>query len=162
LQGKGKRRLQLEQIKDEIRFPWLDLRDPLRSLDTASHFATLTGESLPVEKHDTPDTRPDVASIEHSNICFLGTSVESGAATAVIVATGTQTYFGKMAASLAGQQTETAFDRGVKKYIWLMLSFMLVMVPMVFFINGLFKHNWKNAFFFAMAVAVGLTPKCCR
>jgi P-type Mg2+ transporter len=124
--------------------------------------ATLTGESLPVEKHDTPDTRPDVASIEHSNICFLGTSVESGAATAVIVATGTQTYFGKMAASLAGQQTETAFDRGVKKYVWLMLSFMLVMVPMVFFINGLFKHNWKNAFFFAMAVAVGLTPKCCR
>ena len=121
--------------------------------------ATLTGESLPVEKHDTPDTRPDVASIEHSNICFLGTSVESGAATAVIVATGTQTYFGKMAASLAGQQTETAFDRGVKKYVWLMLSFMLVMVPMVFFINGLFKHNWKNAFFFAMAVAVGLTPE---
>ena len=121
--------------------------------------ATLTGESLPVEKSDAQDARPNVSSMEHHNICFLGTSVESGAATAVIVATGTQTYFGKMASSLAGQQVETAFDRGVKKYVWLMLTFMLVMVPMVFFINGLMKHNWKDAFFFAMAVAVGLTPE---
>ena len=121
--------------------------------------ATLTGESLPVEKSDAPDTRPAVSSIEHTNLCFLGTSVESGSATAVIVATGTQTYFGKMAASLGQQQTETAFDKGVKKYVWLMLTFMLVMVPMVFLINGLFKHNWKDAFFFAMAVAVGLTPE---
>jgi len=121
--------------------------------------ATLTGESLPVEKSDARDLRPNVSAIEHTNLCFLGTSVESGAATAVILATGTQTYFGKMASSLAGQQIETAFDRGVKKYVWLMLTFMLVMVPMVFLINGLFKHNWKDAFFFAMAVAVGLTPE---
>jgi Mg2+-importing ATPase len=121
--------------------------------------ATLTGESLPVEKSDAPDTRPAVSSIEHTNLCFLGTSVESGAATAVIVATGAHTYFGKMAASLAQQQTETAFDKGVKKYVWLMLTFMLVMVPTVFLINGVMKHNWKDAFFFAMAVAVGLTPE---
>ena len=121
--------------------------------------ATLTGESLPVEKSDARDTRAGISAIEHTNICFLGTSVESGAATAVIIATGAQTYFGKMANSLAGQQTETAFDKGVKKYVWLMLSFMLVMVPLVFFINGLMKHNWKDAFFFAMAVAVGLTPE---
>ncbi len=121
--------------------------------------ATLTGESLPVEKSDARDLRTNVSPIEHTNLCFLGTSVESGAATAVILATGTQTYFGKMASSLAGQQVETAFDKGVKKYVWLMLSFMLVMVPMVFLINGLFKHNWKDAFFFAMAVAVGLTPE---
>jgi Mg2+-importing ATPase len=121
--------------------------------------ATLTGESLPVEKSDARDTRTNVSSIEHTNLCFLGTSVESGAATAVILATGSQTYFGKMASSLAGQQTDTAFDRGVMKFVWLMLSFMLVMVPMVFFINGFMKHNWKDAFFFAMAVAVGLTPE---
>ena len=120
---------------------------------------TLTGESLPVEKSDARDLRTNISSIEHTNICFLGTSVESGAATAVILATGTQTYFGKMASSLAGQQVETAFDKGVKKYVWLMLTFMLVMVPMVFLINGMMKHNWKDAFFFAMAVAVGLTPE---
>jgi Mg2+-importing ATPase len=86
--------------------------------------------------------------------------VESGAATAVVVATGAQTYFGKMASSLAGQQVETAFDRGVKKFTWLMICFMAVMSPMVFFINGLTKHIWgKDTFFFALAVAVGLTPE---
>src|ERR1035437_9143314 len=121
--------------------------------------ATLTGESLPVEKHDARDTRTNVSSIEHTNLCFLGTSVESGAATAVILTTGAQTYFGKVASSLASQQVETAFDKGIKKYVWLMLSFMLVMVPMVFLINGLFKSNWTFAFFFAMSVAVGLTPE---
>ncbi|HLZ54312.1 MAG TPA: magnesium-translocating P-type ATPase, partial [Verrucomicrobiae bacterium] len=121
--------------------------------------ATLTGESLPVEKTDARDPRTNVSSIEHTNVCFLGTSVESGAATAVIVATGAQTYFGKMASSLAGQVPDTAFDKGVKRFVWLMLTFMLVMVPMVFLINGLFKHNWKEAFFFSLAVAVGLTPE---
>src|SRR5579859_3832253 len=121
--------------------------------------ATLTGESLPVEKNDQCDTRTNISPIEYPNLCFLGTSVESGSATAVIAATGPQTYFGKMASSLAGQQVETAFDRGVKKFVWLMLWFMFVMVPMVFFINGLSKHNWKEAFFFALAVAVGLTPE---
>jgi len=121
--------------------------------------ATLTGESLPVEKSDARDPRTNVSSIEHTNICFLGTSVESGAATAVIMATGAQTYFGKMASTLAGQQTDTAFDKGIKKFTWLMIRFMMVMVPAVFLINGITKHDWKEAFFFALAVAVGLTPE---
>ena len=121
--------------------------------------ATLTGESMPVEKTDARDARTNVSSIEHTNICFLGTSVESGAATAVIVATGAHTYFGKLAGSLADQQVETAFEKGVKKFTWLMLRFMAVLVPLVFLINGLTKHNWGSAFFFALAVAVGLTPE---
>jgi len=121
--------------------------------------ATLTGESLPVEKAEVPDTRENVPAIERHNLCFLGTSVESGAASAVIVATGSQTYFGKVARSLIGRQPETAFDKGVKKFTWLMLRFMFVMVPLVFLINGLTKHDWKEAFFFALAVAVGLTPE---
>jgi P-type Mg2+ transporter len=121
--------------------------------------ATLTGESMPVEKTEARDTRDKVSTIEHSNLCFLGTSVESGSATAVIIATGAQTYFGKVAKSLTGQQVETAFERGVKKFTWLMISLMAVMVPLVFVINGLNKHNWGEAFFFALAVAVGLTPE---
>ena len=122
--------------------------------------ATLTGESLPVEKTDARDPRTDVQSIEHTNLCFLGTSVESGAATAVVVTTGTQTYFGKMASSLSDQQVETAFDKGVKKFTWLMICFMAVMSPMVFFINGFTKHSWgKDTFLFALAIAVGLTPE---
>jgi P-type Mg2+ transporter len=94
--------------------------------------ATLTGESLPVEK-PTRATAPErLAHRAHRTSVFLGTSVESGSATAVIVATGAQTYFGKMASSLAGQQVETAFDKGVKKFTWLMIRFMAVMVPLVF------------------------------
>ena len=100
-----------------------------------------------------------MSAIERTNICFLGTSVESGSATAVIVATGAQTYFGKVASSLAGRQVETAFDKGVKRFTWLMIRFMLVMVPLVFVINGLTKHDWHEAFFFSLPVAVGLTPE---
>jgi Mg2+-importing ATPase len=121
--------------------------------------ATLTGESMPVEKTDARDPREKGSPLECPNICFLGTSVESGSATGVIVATGSQTYFGKMARSLAGQQSETAFDRGVKKFTWLMIWFMAVMVPLVFVINGFKKHDWHEAFFFALSVAVGLTPE---
>jgi Mg2+-importing ATPase len=121
--------------------------------------ATLTGESLPVEKTEGPDTRDKVSAIERSNLCFLGTSVESGTATAVVIATGAQTYFGKVASSLAEQQTDTAFDTGVKQFTWLMIRFMMVMVPLVFVINGLTKHDWHQAFFFSLAVAVGLTPE---
>jgi Mg2+-importing ATPase len=121
--------------------------------------ATLTGESLPVEKTDAPDTREKVSPIERTNLCFLGTSVESGSATAAIVATGPQTYFGNVARSLAGQQPETAFERGIKRFTWLMIRFMVVMVPLVFLINGLTKHDWHQAFFFSLAVAVGLTPE---
>ncbi len=122
--------------------------------------ATLTGESLPVEKNDARDPRTNVSIIEHNNLCFLGTSVESGSATALIVGTGTQTYFGKMASSLSGQQVDTAFDKGVKRFTWLMIGFMSIMSPMVFLINGVTKHNWgKDTFLFALAIAVGLTPE---
>jgi Mg2+-importing ATPase len=121
--------------------------------------ATLTGESMPVEKTDARDPRENVSPIEHTNLCFLGTSVETGSATAVIFATGLQTYFGKVARSLSGQQVETAFERGVKRFTWLMIRFMAIMVPLVFVINGLTKHDWKEAFFFSLAVAVGLTPE---
>jgi Mg2+-importing ATPase len=122
--------------------------------------ATLTGESLPVEKNDARDSRQNISVIEHANLCFLGTSVESGAATAVIVATGVQTYFGKMASSLADHQPDTAFDKGIKRFIWLMITFMAVMAPAVFFINGFTKHIWgKETFLFALAIAVGLTPE---
>src|SRR5580658_7060021 len=115
---------------------------------------------MPVEKTDARDTREGISPIEHSNLCFLGTSVESGAATAVIVATGVQTYFGKMASSLAGQQVETAFDKGIKRFTWLMIYFMAVMAPAVFLINGFTKHSWgKDTFLFALAIAVGLTPE---
>lgn len=121
--------------------------------------ATLTGESIPVEKSDARESRTGIMPTEAGNLCFLGTSVESGAATAVVVATGGQTYFGSMARSIVGKTEETSFDKGVNRFTWLMLQFMIVMVPMVFLINGFTKHDWHEAFFFSVAVAVGLTPE---
>ncbi len=121
--------------------------------------ATLTGESLPVEKLDTPETRAGLSPLEFGNICFLGTSVESGAATGVVLATGKQTYFGSMAGSMTGEPEPTSFDKGMQQFTWLMIRFMMVMVPLVFLINGLTKHAWREAFFFSIAVAVGLTPE---
>ena len=97
--------------------------------------------------------------LELKNTCFLGTSVESGTATGVIVETGFRTYLGSMAQAIVGQKVQTSFDQGVTRFTWLMIRFMLVMVPLVFLINGLTKHNWMDAFFFALAVAVGLTPE---
>ncbi len=120
---------------------------------------SLTGESLPVEKFETDRGPPDKSPIELANIAFLGTSVESGSALALVVATGRETYLGGMAASLTEQRPQTAFDKGISRFTWLMLRFMLVMVPLVFLINGLTKGNWHEAFFFALAVAVGLTPE---
>jgi len=124
--------------------------------------SSLTGESLPVEKFDTIEENGAKSLLELKNVCFLGTSVESGAATGVVVETGLKTYLGGMASSIIGQVVETSFDRGVSKFTWLMIYFMIVMVPLIFVINGLTKHDWtgpSGAFFFAMAVAVGMTPE---
>ncbi len=120
---------------------------------------SLTGESFPVEKHDTETNGAAKSPIELTSIAFMGTSVESGSAVAVVVATGKDTLIGGMAQSIAQQTTETAFDRGVASFTWLMLRFMAVMAPLVFLINGLTKGNWVDAFFFSLAVAVGLTPE---
>jgi Mg2+-importing ATPase len=122
--------------------------------------ASLTGESMPVEKFDAgepPDTPR--ALLELRDIAFLGTSVESGSASAVIVATGPHTYLGGIAKGIARESVQTAFDRGVARFTWLMIRFMAVMVPLVFVINGVTKHDWKEAAFFALAVAVGMTPE---
>jgi P-type Mg2+ transporter len=120
---------------------------------------TLTGESLPVEKFCQPEPDGGSSPTELTNTCFMGTSVQSGTATAVVIATGPRTYLGSMAHSITGERTETSFDQGLNRFTWLMMQFMAVMVPLVFLINGFTKHDWKGAFFFALAVAVGLTPE---
>ena len=121
--------------------------------------ATLTGESLPVEKALERDASQEQQALDARNLCFLGTSVESGTARALVVATGPRSYLGTMAGTLAQPEPQTAFDRGVGQFTWLMIRFIAVMVPLVFVINGLTKHDWKEAFFFALAIAVGLTPE---
>ncbi len=131
----------------------------LASKDLFVNQGSLTGESLPVEKLHDAETKTLSSPTELKNICFLGTSVQSGTATAVVVTTGIHTYLGSMAGSITGERTLTSFDQGLTRFTWLMIRFMAVMVPLVFLINGFTKHDWKSAFFFAMAVAVGLTPE---
>ncbi|MBN9385574.1 MAG: magnesium-translocating P-type ATPase [Chitinophagaceae bacterium] len=121
--------------------------------------ASLTGESLPVEKTDREQQILPGNPLEHAQSCFLGTNVVSGSATAVVVRTGDETYFGGLAVSIAGQRSQTSFDKGINRFTWLMIRFILIMVPAVFVINGFSRHNWLEAFLFALAVAVGLTPE---
>jgi len=131
----------------------------LSAKDLFLNQAALTGESLPVEKKAAPASSAVQNPLDLPDICFLGSSVESGSATGVVVHTGDRTFFGSLAASIVGQRQLTSFDKGVNKFTWLMIRFMAVMVPAVFLLNGLSRHNWLEAFLFAMAVAVGLTPE---
>ncbi|RTF31496.1 magnesium-translocating P-type ATPase [Serratia marcescens] len=131
--------------------------------------AILTGEAIPIEKYDAMgnvaqkssegEVSSENALLELSNICLMGTNVASGTATAVVVATGGRTYFGSLAKSIVGSRAQTAFDRGVNSVSWLLIRFMLVMVPVVLLINGFTKGDWSEAALFALAVAVGLTPE---
>ena len=131
----------------------------LTAKDLFLNQAPLTGEALPVEKKSTQILANAQNPLDLPNICFLGSSVVSGSAIAVVIHTGRNTYFGSLAVSIVRQRQLTSFDKGVNKFTWLMIGFIAVMVPVVFLINGLSKHNWTEAFLFAMAVAVGLTPE---
>jgi Mg2+-importing ATPase len=135
-----------------------DLR-VLSAKDLFLNQAALTGESLPVEKKASPASVDVQNPLDLPDICFLGSSVESGSAMGVVVYTGERTYFGSLAASIVGQRQLTSFDKGINQFTWLMIRFIVVMVPAVFLLNGLSKHDWAQAFLFAMAVAVGLTPE---
>ena len=141
----------------------------IESRDLFISQAVLTGESIPVEKYDTlGNVKEKIAGavnvadcdiLDLPNMCFMGTNVVSGTAIAVVVATGANTYFGSLAKSIVGTRSQTAFDRGVNSVSWLLIRFMLIMVPIVFFINGFTKGDWTEALMFALAVAVGLTPE---
>jgi Mg2+-importing ATPase len=132
----------------------------IQSKDLFLNQSSLTGEALPVEKREHLITQAGSKSpLELENICFMGTNVESGNAIAVVVNTGNHTYFGSISKSILGKRAETSFDRGVNSVSWLLIRFMLVMVPLVFLINGYTKHSWMEALLFAIAVAVGLTPE---
>lgn len=137
----------------------------IESQDLLVSQAALTGEALPVEKH-CPDNLPhtcyqpgETALPGLSNICLMGTSVVSGHATAVVVATGSHSWLGGLARNIVGKRAITAFDRGVNRVSGLLIRVMLMMVPVVWLINGLTKGDWLDAALFAVAVAVGLTPE---
>jgi Mg2+-importing ATPase len=121
--------------------------------------SALTGESVAVEKI------PGAVSVEHDtlaeypNLAFMGSNVISGSAAGVVVATGDDTIFGDMAKNVSDKPVQTNFEKGVNSVSWLLIRFMLVMVPIVLFINGFTKGDWMQATLFALSIAVGLTPE---
>lgn len=120
----------------------------------------LTGESVPVEKTisligDATKKR----AIELNNLCFMGTNIVSGAGIAIVLATGSMTYFASISHDIVRERPETTFDKGINEVSYLLIKFMLVMTPIIFLINGLFKGDWMDSFLFSIAVAVGLTPE---
>lgn len=120
--------------------------------------ASLTGESEPIEKTGRISASTETIT-DYTNIAFMGSNVISGSATAVVVCTGDHTLFGSMASAIAGEAVETSFTKGVNAVSWVLIKFMFVMVPLVFFINGMTKGDWLEAFLFGISIAVGLTPE---
>ena len=133
----------------------------IESKDLFISQASLTGESEPIEK--LPEVKEKQyrkgSIVELDNICYMGSTVISGAAKGIVFETGNRTFLGTIARNLTGHRATTAFDKGISKVSLLLIRFMLVMVPFVFFINGFTKGDWFEAFIFAISVAVGLTPE---
>lgn len=124
--------------------------------------SSMTGESMPIEKLASLKKEKEISqltALDLPNLLFMDTDVLSGQGKVVVVKTGEDTLFGDIAAQSSKSRGETSFDRGVKNVSKLLIRFMLVMVPIVFLINGISKGDWSEAFFFSIAVAVGLTPE---
>ena len=121
--------------------------------------SALTGESEPLEKISGISKKRTETITEYSNLVFMGSNVISGAATGVVISVGDDTIFGSMAQSISEEPIATSFEKGVNSVSWVLIRFMLIMVPVVFFVNGVTKGNWIQAFLFAVSIAVGLTPE---
>ena len=121
--------------------------------------SSLTGESMPVEKHAEPADITGRGVIELQNACFQGSNVVSGTARGVVVNTGQQDALRFDSRKASGTAGPDEFRQRHRGFTWLMIRFMVVMVAIVFLIVGMTKHNWPEALLFALSVAVGLTPE---
>ncbi len=133
----------------------------IESKDLFISQSSLTGESDSIEKFPNLSVGYSEKSsiVDLDNICFMGSNVVSGSAKGIVFQTGNNTYLGTIAKSVAGHRAATAFDKGITKVSLLLIRFMLIMVPIVFMVNGITKGDWMEAFIFAISVAVGLTPE---
>jgi len=121
--------------------------------------ASLTGESEPPEKYAYSVNQESENPLELPNLAFMGSNVVSGFATCIVLATGDYTCFGSMTKTITDKQIVTSFEKGINSVSWVLIRFMMCMVPVVLFVNGFTKGDWFQAFLFALSVAVGLTPE---
>ncbi len=119
--------------------------------------STLTGESEASRKVVNLENNKIETITDLNNICFMGTNVTSGYAKAVVIKTGDNTYFGKIAHTVTNGKPQTAFQKGIKSVSKLLIKFMLVMIPIIFILN-VNTHGTLVAFTFAVAIAIGITP----
>jgi len=121
--------------------------------------SALTGESLPVEKtaDDLPAGRCGVA--DASNSVFLGTAVQTGIGTALIVCTGRATAFGKIAQRLVKRPPETEFGRGIRHFGLMITRVIMLLVLFVLLVNIVLRRPLLESFLFSIALAVGMTPE---
>ncbi|MBO9701750.1 MAG: magnesium-translocating P-type ATPase [Sporocytophaga sp.] len=131
----------------------------ISSKDLFINQATLSGEAFPVEKTSNVSVNLETDLFDLENIGFMGSNVVSGFGKAIVLNTGKLTYLGSISEHVLEERETTAFERGITKFSYLLIKFMFVMVPLVFVINGISKGDWIQAFLFAIAVAVGLTPE---
>ena len=121
--------------------------------------SSLTGESEPMEKWTAAQPQTDGNPLECNNLAFMGSTVVSGSALALVIAVGKDTLFGALARRVAETRVRTNFEKGVNAVSWVLIRFMVGMVPVVLFLNGFTKGDWVQAALFALSVAVGLTPE---
>lgn len=120
--------------------------------------ASLTGESEPVEKFSRTITET-ISDTAYNNIAFMGSTVISGSAAGIVIAIGDKTLMGSISNVVQEKAPLTNFEKGINSVSWVLIKFMIVMVPLVFIINTLTKGNWIHALLFAISIAVGLTPE---
>ena len=135
-----------------------DLR-VLQAKDLFVSQSSLTGESEPVEKFGAAVQGKHGNPLDLNNLAFMGSTIISGSATGLVLAVGDDTVFGSIVGQLQEKTPPTSFEKGVSSVSWILIRLMLVMVPIVLFINGFTKGDWLQAFLFALSVAVGLTPE---
>jgi Mg2+-importing ATPase len=121
--------------------------------------SSLTGESFPSEKSPSSPTNKIGTITERTDCVFMGTSVVSGTATALVVNTGNMTRFGKIAKKLVARLPETEFERGLRKFGYLIMQVTLLLVVLVFFVNALYRRGVLESLLFSVALAVGVTPE---
>ncbi|MCL2389820.1 MAG: HAD-IC family P-type ATPase, partial [Endomicrobia bacterium] len=137
----------------------------MRMLQTKDLFvsqSSLTGESEPVEKFSDEIKSEDIekhSPFEFNNLVFMGSNVVSGSGVGIVVNIGDNTLFGSMSKQIVKKKVITSFEKGVNSVSWLLIRFMSIMAPTVFFINWYTKGDWIQSLLFAISVAIGLTPE---
>lgn len=128
----------------------------LETNDLFVNQSVFTGESVPVEKKSEYVSADSVLNMQ--NICLMNSTVVSGSAKAVVIQTGKNTYIGQMSQNMDEKPPLSNFQIGMQSVSKTLITYMIIITIAVFILNSLLHHNFMDALFFAISVAVGITP----